>query len=73
MSSMCTALDAHPRRCLMCGATIHLCMGFVLARDILLIMQATLAGLPVPAIKVREFCGRCVLAWDRIVEQAELI
>lgn len=67
-----TALDVNPRRCLFCATTIHLCMGFVLARDILPYMQAVVAGLPLPRTKVREVCGRCVHIWDRIVEEANL-
>jgi hypothetical protein len=56
----------HPRRCFLCGVRIHLCMGFVLARDIVLIMQSQFSGQPIPRITVRELCGRCVFAWDEI-------
>lgn len=66
---MSTALDAYPRRCLLCAEKIHLCMGFVLARDILPIMQAILEERPLPLIKVRELCGRCVFVWNRIANQ----
>jgi hypothetical protein len=66
---MITALDAHPRRCMFCADKIHLCMGFVLARDILPIMQASLEGRPLPLIKVRELCGRCVFVWNRIANE----
>lgn len=64
---MTTALDANPRRCFMCGAKIFECMGFVLARDILPILQATVAELPIPSIKVRELCGFCVFVWKDII------
>lgn len=66
---MTTALD-HPRRCLFCGVKIFECMGFVLARDALPVMQAAFLGLPLPRIKVRELCGRCVHIWGRIAEGA---
>jgi len=65
------ALDAHPRRCFMCGAKIFECMGFVLARDILLVWQAMLAKRPLP-IKVRELCWRCVRVWDGFAERANV-
>lgn len=63
------ALDAQPRRCMLCGTPIHLCMGFVLARDAIVAIRASLAGQP-PPIKVRELCGRCIFIWDRIAENA---
>lgn len=63
-----TALDANPRRCLFCATRIHLCMGFVLARDAVVIMEAALAGHRAP-IKARELCGKCIFAWDAIVER----
>lgn len=46
------ALDANPRRCMFCGVPIHLCMGFVLARDAVVAIEGALAGLLAP-IKVR--------------------
>jgi hypothetical protein len=66
-----TALDAHPRRCMLCGVKIFECMGFVLARDILPIMQAQFSGMPIPLIKVRELCGCCVLVWNAAAERYE--
>ena len=70
--SSATALDANPRRCLFCAAKIHACMGFVLARDILPVWQAMADGRPLPLLKVRELCGRCVIVWDRIARMVEL-
>jgi hypothetical protein len=55
----------------MCGAKIFECMGFVLARDILLVWQAMLAKRPLP-IKVRELCWRCVRVWDGFAERANV-
>jgi hypothetical protein len=54
----------------MCGAKIFECMGFALARDVLVAMRAALAGQRSP-IRVRELCGRCELVWGQIVERAE--
>jgi hypothetical protein len=64
------SLDVNPRRCLFCGTPIHLCMGFVLARDSVVIMQDALAGRR-PTIKARELCGKCVFIWDRIADKME--
>jgi hypothetical protein len=64
------ALDAHPRHCMFCGVKKFECMGFVLARDMLLIIRAGLNGQPIPLLP-RELCGRCVNVWDRIAGQAE--
>jgi len=55
---------------MLCGVRIFECMGFVLARDILPVMRADIAGQPRPLMKIRELCGRCVLVWNRIAELA---
>ncbi len=41
------------RKCIVCGAELDLCMGFVLARDFL-----------ANKIPPRELCGKCVLKLD---------
>jgi hypothetical protein len=61
----------HPRRCLMCGSKISECMGHVLARDILPVMRAIMAGQPIPLIKVRELCGRCEPVWGQIAANVD--
>jgi hypothetical protein len=67
-----TALD-HRRRCMFCGAKIFLCNGFVLARDMVPIMQAILEDRPIQLpIKVRELCGRCDgTTWGPIAQRYE--
>ena len=62
-------LDAHPRRCFMCGVKIFNCNGFVLARDLMPIIQALLEKRPSPLVKVRELCGQCIFVWDSFAEK----
>lgn len=44
------------RYCCECGRRIHLCMGCVLARDLLDFQDGK-------RLNVREHCGRCVIRW----------
>lgn len=41
------------RKCIICGSDLHLCMGFVLARDFIADKRPP-----------RELCGKCVLITD---------
>lgn len=68
-SDPCKALD-HPRRCWLCAIRLYECMSFVLARDILIIWEREVIhkDLPLPRIKVRELCSRCVRKWNEISE-----
>lgn len=49
-----------PRQCFnpACGALITECNGFAVARDVLQFLDGS-----IPAEKVRELCGRCVLVF----------
>jgi hypothetical protein len=44
------------RQCVRCGTPIEGCMGFVLARDFLAVLEGK-----IPPESVREICGKCAL------------
>ncbi len=47
------------RPCMLCGASVHECMGAVLPRDILAYLQGQISS-----TEIREICDRCQQTWD---------
>lgn len=52
-------MNEYERTCMNCGKPILECMGFVMAGDFFLALQALQRGERLP--KIRERCGKCVM------------